>query len=165
MSASDVAEFFDEIIRLLQEADRQYGIANSSYTDYALERLEHSIISCSMVRERLEVESNFAASLDLQEYCSMLSSLIECLRRDYNKWEEYYDVLNSYPERYSYHVPVVHNNTVGRPRFQISRDQLLYLNSLCFKWTEISVLLGVSRMTVYRLVTEGISNHYQILIF
>ena len=76
MSASDVAEFFDEIIRLLQEADRQYGIANSSYTDYALVRLEHSIRSCSMVRERLEVESNFAASLDLQEYCSMLSSLI-----------------------------------------------------------------------------------------
>ena len=156
MSATDVPEFFDEIIRLLQEADRQYGIANSSYTEYALERLEHSIISCTMVQERLEVESNFASSLDLQEYCSMLSSLIGCLRRVYNKWEEYYDVLNSYSsERYSYHVPVVHNHTIGRPRFQISRDQLLYLNSLCFKWTEISALLGVSRMTVYRLVTEG----------
>lgn len=144
--SADITEFFDEIIKLLQETDRQYGIANSSYTDYAMERLEHAIITCTTIRERLEVRS----SLDLQEYCSMLNSLIECLRVVYSKWEEYYDILNSYPERYSYHVPVVHSNLVGRPRFQISRDQLLYLISLSFKWTEISALLGVSRMTVYR---------------
>ena len=142
--SGNITEFFDEIIKLLQETDRQYGIANFSYTDYALERLEHSIITCTTIRERLEVESS------LQEYCSMLNSLIECLRVVYNKWEEYYDILNSYPERYSYHVPVVHCNLVGRPRFQISRDQLLYLISLSFKWIEISALLGVSRMTVYR---------------
>ena len=147
MSANNVTEFFDEIIKLLQEIDRQYGIANSSYTDYALERLEHCIISCNTLRERLDVES----SLDLREYCAMLSSLIECLRGVYDKWEEYADILNSYPERYSYQVQMVRGNRVGRPRFQISRDQLLYLMSLSFKWTEISALLGVSRMTIYRL--------------
>ena len=93
------------------------------------------------------------SGLELEEYCSMLNSLIECLRGVYNKWEEYEDILNSYPERYSYHVPVLRGtSTVGRPRFQISRDQLLYLISLSFKWIEISALLGVSRMTVYRLV-------------
>ena len=151
MSAANLTEFFDEIIKLLQETDRQYGIANSSYTDYALERLEHCILTCTHIRERLEVEPQ--PSQDIQEYCTMLNSLIECLRRVYNKWEEYDDILNSYPERYSYHVPVVHGgNRVGRPRFQISRDQLLYLISLSFKWTEVSALLGVSRMTVYRLV-------------
>ena len=146
--SADLTEFFDEIIKLLQETDRQYGIANSSFTDYAMERLEHCIITCTTIRERLQVES----SLNLHEYCSMLNSLIECLRRVYNTWEEYSDILNSYPERYSYHVPVVHGNGVGRPRFQISRDQLLYLVSLSFKWTEVSALLGVSRMTLYRLV-------------
>ena len=145
--SANITEFFDETIKLLQETDRQYGIANFSYTDYALERLEHTIITCTTIRERLEVEPS---SSDLQEYCSMLQSLIECLRVIYNKWEEYYDILNSYPERYSYHAPVVHSNLVGRPRFQISRDQLLYLISLSFKWTEISALLGVSRMTIYR---------------
>ena len=39
---------------------------------------------------------------------------------------------------------------IGRPRFAISRDQLLYLASLSFKWTEIAALLGVSRMIIYR---------------
>ena len=146
--SANLTEFFDEIIKLLQETDRQHGIANSSYTDYALGRLEHCIITCTTIRGRLEVES----SQDIQEYCTMLNSLIECLRRVYNKWEEYDDIVNSHPERYSYHVPVIHRNRVGRPRFQISRDQLLYLISLSFKWTEISALLGVSRMTVYRLV-------------
>ena len=144
----NMIEFFDEIIKLLQETDRQYGIANSNYTEYALERLEYCIITCSTIRERLEVEP----SLEVQEYCAMLNSLIECLRAVYKKWEEYDDLLNSYPERFSYHVPLVHGNGVGRPRFQIKRDQLLYLISLSFKWTEISALLGVSRMTVYRLV-------------
>lgn len=44
------------------------------------------------------------SSQDIQEYCTMLNSLIECLRRVYNKWEEYDDIVNSHPERYSYHV-------------------------------------------------------------
>ena len=146
---STICEFFDEIIKLLQEIDRQYGIANANFTDYALGRLEHCIIACTTIKDRLEMDSG----LDLEEYCSMLNSLIECLRGVYNKWEEYEGVLDSYPERYAYHVPVLRStDAVGRPRFQISRDQLLYLASLSFKWTEISALLGVSRMTVYRLV-------------
>ena len=38
------------------------------------------------------------------------------------------------------------------PIFDISKDkeQLEYLSSLGFHWSEISVLLGVSRMTIYR---------------
>ena len=40
----------------------------------------------------------------------------------------------------------------GRPRFDVSKEQLEYLSLLSFKWNEIAVLLGVSRMTVYRYV-------------
>ena len=32
--------YFSEIVHLLEEADRQYGIANQSYMQYVLERLE-----------------------------------------------------------------------------------------------------------------------------
>jgi len=35
--------------------------------------------------------------------------------------------------------------------FDISREQIEYLSSLGFKWVEIAALLGVSRMTIYRL--------------
>ena len=42
----------------------------------------------------------------------------------------------------------------GRPRFSIEREQLVYLRSLRFSWVDISNLLGVSRMTVYRRRVE-----------
>ena len=32
--------FFDEISRLVGEAERQYGLANRGYTEYVTERLE-----------------------------------------------------------------------------------------------------------------------------
>jgi len=62
---STIYEFFDEIIKLLQEIDRQYGIVNANFTDYALGRLEHCIIACTTIRERLEMDSG----LELKEYC------------------------------------------------------------------------------------------------
>lgn len=38
----------------------------------------------------------------------------------------------------------------GRPELIITREQLEYLWGMHFSWTQISGLLGVSRMTVYR---------------
>ena len=37
---------------------------------------------------------------------------------------------------------------VGRPRFIISREQILYLREFSFKWTEIADILGVSISTL-----------------
>ena len=34
------SSYFEEIIRLLEDSNRQYGVANLSYTHYVLERLE-----------------------------------------------------------------------------------------------------------------------------
>ena len=39
---------------------------------------------------------------------------------------------------------------VGRPRFIISREQILYLREFSFKWTEIADILGVSISTLNR---------------
>ena len=87
----------------------------------------------------------------LENYCHTLNSLIKCLRQLYHEWEEYQDIVDSYPdESLCYRAPVSFMGDVGRPRFEISMDQLLYLASLSFKWTEIAALLGVSRMTIYR---------------
>ena len=47
-------------------------------------------------------------------------------------------------------LPVGH----GRPRFQISKEQLQYLHSLSFSWTAIADMLMVSRMTVYQRRVE-----------
>ena len=42
----------------------------------------------------------------------------------------------------------------GRPRFDISQEQVVYLRSLSFSWSHISSMLGVSRMTLYRRRAE-----------
>ena len=49
-----------------------------------------------------------------------------------------------------YHVPVIFSGRRGRPSYNISREQILYLRSLSFHWNVIAKLLGISVMTLYR---------------
>ena len=49
-----------------------------------------------------------------------------------------------------YHVPVIFSGRRGRPSYNISREQILYLRSLSFRWNVIAKLLGISVMTLYR---------------
>lgn len=49
----------------------------------------------------------------------------------------------------AYRVPQEATSGRSRPRFDISIDQIEYLRSLSFTWTDIASLLGVSRMTVF----------------
>ena len=44
MSMNNWSRYFEEVSEFLQGAERQYGIANDAYTDYALERLEICIL-------------------------------------------------------------------------------------------------------------------------
>ena len=57
-------------------------------------------------------------------------------------------------ESMAYRVPVKTSTSRGRPRFTISQDQFEYLMTLSFTWTDISCLLGVSRMTIFRRQVE-----------
>lgn len=140
--------FLDEIIRLIDDGERQYGVANAGYTDYFIERLELCIISCIDLQDKLQ---DHEGSEDLQDYCFTLNQLIECLRRLFYKWIEYEDLVESLPVRsQSYQVPIVITAGPGRPSFYISKDQLIYLSSLSFKWKDIAAILNVSRMTIYR---------------
>ena len=54
--------------------------------------------------------------------------------------------------RFMYHVPCTKYRSVcrGRPQVFISEDQLIYLRSLNFSWSQIAEVLGVSRMIIYR---------------
>jgi len=151
-----VVRFLEEIVNLVENAERHYGIANMDYTTYILERFEHAIISCCDFRDKM-CEENLDTVIS--EYFLVLCQLIDSLRTLHRKWEEYECSLdmqtfgdNSYP------VAVEYSGAPGRPKFDISRDQLTYLSSLFFKWTEIADLLGVSRMTVYRLKVNIMQN-------
>ena len=133
---------FLEVCALSESAERQYGIAHLSYSNYILERLALCIDTCS----NIHVVSTLAS--DLQECSRNLTELIETLQRLHNRWEEYKSFLEG-PTQYN---TLLTTQQLGRGRlqFQVSKSQVEYLASLSFKWTEIASILGLSRMTLYR---------------
>ena len=80
----------------------------------------------------------------------IVTQLLEHLHAILNQWEQYSDTLDIQQVR-RYCPPLVPlSSGHGRPRFDISQEQLQYLRSLSFTWTDIADMLMVSRMTVYR---------------
>ena len=147
--------FFDEISNLLGDAERQYGIADQRYSEYIIERFEHCIHTCLDVVGH--IRTGAPESANMEEYCSSLQELIQCLESIVQKWVSYNDLLESGTRSQhftSYQTPLQSHaeHYPGRPKFVINKEQLLYLSSLSFNWSEVAALLGVSRMTVYRLV-------------
>ena len=142
------SNFFAEVTALLNEAERQYGIANRNYTEYVLERLEMVLSTCSYIKHRISTVSSVS---ELQGFVITLNELCDCIRFIYRRRLEYEEILD---------IQTIHSNSLvsyhactatttsgaGRPRFTIDKVQLEYLSSNGFKWTEVAVLLGVSRM-------------------
>ena len=150
-STAGLSQFFDEVTRLIDCAERQYGIANRSYTECIIERLEFCIATCADLSNNVCL--NQSSLPDMSSYCSLLGDLTGCLRQIHHKWEEYASVLYSLPAPEP--PQRSHTDRPGRPCFEISKEQLEYLTSLSFKWTEVAALLGVSRMTIYRFVPQS----------
>lgn len=110
--------------------------------------MEMIIITVSTLKSYLGSHlpsSELGSEIALSNMCEELCSLLECLRCILSEWEEY---LN-HPFNYSYSAPTRASSGPGRPRFDISEQQLMYLHSMGFTWVEIANLLGVSRMTIF----------------
>ena len=84
--------YFCEIVHLLEAADRQYGIANQSYAQYVLERLEICLQTCRTVRGQITPTGGTGR---LQWYLEAFDELISCLQLIRRKWEEYQNILDS----------------------------------------------------------------------
>ena len=150
MEVNGWSDFFGEISRLIESAERQFGLANVSYSEYVMDRLELSINASWNL---LETITNSVVGSELQDCCRSLTELVECLRTEYRRWERY----KNYLEGFESHLPLPATQLLGgrgRPRFEVSKFQLEYLESLSFKWTEIASILGISRMTLYRYTTD-----------
>lgn len=140
---SGLSDFFGEVSRLIQQAERLYGLANRNLTEYIIERLQYSVTVCSQLCDHMQ---------GVSDYCRSTKELIECIKVICSKWEEYEKVLDSFITERPYRAPIsMLRDCPGRPRFNISKEQL---SSLSFKWSEIAVLLGISRMTIYGYVYD-----------
>ena len=113
-------------------------------------------IQSSMGTVELE-EDEFEAA---DNYLVLLSQLLDCLREISVEWQAHFDQLQTnnsttLPNDTSFQLSTSGpTGGPGRPRFNITKEQLQYLSSMSFSWSHIATLLGVSRMTVYRRRVE-----------
>ena len=139
--------FFGEMETFLTRADRDINSTSTGYAQFVIERLDicvHAVISTLhdhvLGEDTLELRTILA---QVRDSCMLLRSI----------WYTRLDQLDAYISENSegYHAPQVAGRVGrGRPQLLISQDQLEYLRSLNFSWTEIGKVLSVSRMTIYR---------------
>ena len=128
------------------------SIVNQDLSEYAAHYLEMCTVSVSALLHHLQSTTPIdetAVRVGVQ-YSAHLSELLECLRRMLHEWQDY---LNHYQLRgaTSFHASLTHSESrPGRPRFNVSREQLQYLHSMSITWVQISKILDVSYMTIYR---------------
>ena len=143
--------FLVEIRSFLETCNREFDGASEDYS-YVMERLTQVIQDIGYVRDMLSAPNtpiSDAERASLRDYAAIMTELMECLSTYFHQqWEHHIDGLYTSSSA-SYGASVVRRGR-GRPVFNISRDQLEYLSSLNFTWTEISSILGISRNTVYR---------------
>jgi len=153
-------DFFDELGHFLQSLERAYLSPSENYAAYVMERLEVCIISLNAIKLNLQ-EPQFdegspsTYSLVILQYRNDVDELLRICRALSRKWERKLEEIEN--ARSSLHIgitPELVRSSRGRPRFDISREQLLYLSSMSFSWTDIAKMLGVSRMTIYRRRVE-----------
>ena len=145
--------FFSELSGFLRSADRQYGIANEQFSEYVVDRLERAIQSISNFTDLMDSAAQNVDDIEtLRSILSRLNNLKRQLLILVQQWQQHAEGIEAMALSVQYTAPSVspRGSGVGRPRFHITRNQLEYLRSLSFSWSEISSLLGVSRMTVYR---------------
>ena len=148
--------FFEELAAFIRTCDRQSGTANQSFSEYALERIQTSILSVSSLVHHIDHASpnSDAESAVFEDYSTKLTELLSCLRELSQQWEAHNDRCMQLSCTTSYTASSIHTSRRGRPKFDITREQLEFLASMSFTWTQIARMLGVSHMTVYRRRVE-----------
>ena len=76
----DWKRYFDEVAQFLEGAERHYGVANESFTENVLGRLELCMRTCSVLRDHLADEAGLdeAEVATVREYHRSMDDLLEC---------------------------------------------------------------------------------------
>ena len=141
---SSWCDFFQGVSRFVE---RQHGLANPSFTEYAILRLSTTIRSLHTIEEAHE------DSEDLEVVTDDVKELADVFMARQSLWSSYEEALRN--SLCVQRVP----STVQSSGVEVPQEQIEYLRYLSFSWTSIASILGVSRTTVYRRKREyGISS-------
>ena len=96
---SEWRSFFDEAADFVEGIERQYGVANERFTEYAIDRLELTVQSCSAILDRFISATTEPLGEDdrrvVLQYREEMQDMISVLRRILQQWHEYRSVLDS----------------------------------------------------------------------
>ena len=138
--------FIEQLGHFFDSTIRNPSSTSESYAAYVVERFEVCIIMLNAIKLNLYSSTD----VTLQRYRDQVDEILSICRSLSVTWERNLDIFsNSTNETGTAHPPLLRSNG-GRPRFDITREQLIYLASMSFTWTDIARMLGVSRMIIYR---------------
>ena len=125
----------------LRGSTAAFHTANFRYAFYVVERLAVCISNVRNLKDHLSSRSP-GISLETCDvtasYQSNLSELLACLELLAVQWDDYADSVHNIDVSQAYHAPIEPQiGRRGRPCLVISQDQLEYLCSLSFTWTEM----------------------------
>lgn len=141
--------YFSELASFIRSTQSRFQNANKQYAEYCVNRLATCYRNIDAVHESV-------ATYNLQNDNRLvgiehdLSALLESVSEMFTLWQQHLSTIDAEASIAQYRAPVLASSSRGRPPFVISKEQLVYLHSLSFSWSEIASLLGVSRMTLYR---------------
>ena len=160
--------FFEQLASFLDSSRAHIDTASEEYCEFTLEVLATCVVNVERVLRVFQSASREEGSSftddelhALQEYCSVLTELVDMSQSLSQRYEERVDQIHVSRSAHAFSASHIMEFRQGRPRFDVSRGQLEYLSTFSFSWTEIASLLRVSRMTVYRrrgefnLLTHG----------
>lgn len=151
--------FFHQVLSFL----RQLHLENASQDQlqYYLERLEMIMSSTERIKSVL-LASQPSDADEVSIFDHYGTSISEFLLRLSGVYTEIDRSLDNYLSRSAaaYQPSTLLTGRRGRPRFEITANQLVYLTSLSFTWKKIASMLSISRMTLYRRRVEfGMVHH------
>lgn len=146
------ADYFLEISRFIEVSQQQMDDANYQYTEYVIDRYQMILWNITTIKEHIKHNIIAVDRQIMSPILSALSHLLTSLIHLIVEWQRHQDEIEANVIRYQ--VPLHRSTNPGRPRFVVLQEQLEYLRSLHFSWVDISRMLGISRMTLYRRRVE-----------
>lgn len=129
--------FWDEIASLVHTSQMRIGHADRNFSLFFVERLQLAAVKLVTLRDIMETV-NELSTFSQKVFSKLFDGWLPSGNSTLTGWT------------WTFRPAVMRSTRRGRPEFNISKDQLVFLHNLSFSWTSISSLLGVSRMTIYR---------------
>ncbi len=134
------SRYFSQVAAFFEHVERQaYANPNRNYTEYVIGSLEVLWTNLTSVKEYIDSQSvSEENEVAVRSVSTNVGDLLNLLPPLASQWHRHLEQLD---------LQSAHEHTT---KFHILKEQLEYLHSLSFSWTDIAQMLGVSRMTIYR---------------